>query len=242
MRRIQSLRTLTISTPPNVARAIEAAKPVCRAACWSRQVHRPTAVTANLGYLSGGTSMNLVPAEARAGLDIRLPIGVSVTDIVDSGLMSPPASIEMKVLVWRGPTTDGELFKLLIRNGAEIMHQAPVVNMRVGGSDTRLFRSRGIASAVYRLHTHNMGGPDEFVTIDDLRKVFYVHTLTAFDSSAISLARITSARNNIRNVATNSKLHRSSGRVVWLNGVSSRMAAGQSPSLRTGDLSSISRV
>ena len=143
-------------------------------------------MTANLGYLSGGTSMNLVPAEARAGLDIRLPIGVSVTDIVEriKVMVAGLPGVEMKVLVSHEPTCsdpDGELFKLLIRNGAEIMHQAPVVNMRVGGSDTRLFRSRGIASAVYGCTPHNMGGPDEFVTIDDLRKVFYVHTLTAFD-------------------------------------------------------------
>jgi len=26
-----------------------------------------------------------------------------------------------------------------------------------------------------------MGGPDEYVTLDDLRTVFQVHTLTAFD-------------------------------------------------------------
>jgi acetylornithine deacetylase/succinyl-diaminopimelate desuccinylase-like protein len=53
--------------------------------------------------------------------------------------------------------------------------------MRLGFSDARFYRYRGIPSVVYGPVPHNMGGPDEHVTLEDLRAVFYVHAMTAFD-------------------------------------------------------------
>ena len=36
-------------------------------------------------------------------------------------------------------------------------------------------------SVVYGPVPHNMGGPDEHVSVADLKAVFYVHAMTAFD-------------------------------------------------------------
>jgi succinyl-diaminopimelate desuccinylase len=56
-----------------------------------------------------------------------------------------------------------------------------VINMRVGFSDARFYRLHGVPSLVYGPTPHNMGGADEYVTLDDLFAVFYVHAMTAFD-------------------------------------------------------------
>ena len=56
-----------------------------------------------------------------------------------------------------------------------------VVNMRVGFSDARFYRLHGVPSLVYGPTPYNMGGADEYVTLDDLFAVFYVHAMTAFD-------------------------------------------------------------
>ena len=55
------------------------------------------------------------------------------------------------------------------------------MNLRPGFSDARFYRLRGVPSVVYGVASNNMGGADEFASIDDLRAVFAVHTLTAFD-------------------------------------------------------------
>ena len=65
---------------------------------------------------------------------------------------------------------------------AERVLGSPVaVNMRVGGSDSRWFRMAGLPTIVYGPTPHGMGGPDEYVEIDELDQVARVHALTAFD-------------------------------------------------------------
>jgi succinyl-diaminopimelate desuccinylase len=186
IQRVQTLCQLPINTPDEVQSAIQRASSISEPLAGAGETEVLTAITVNLGYLQGGSSPNLVPSAAKAGLDIRLPVGTSAHDIARSigDLLAPLAGVEHKIVVNHDPTysdPDGELFQLLVKNGAETIGTTPVVNMRVGGSDTRLFRSKGISSAVYGCSPHNMGGPDEFATLDDLYAVFRVHALTAFD-------------------------------------------------------------
>ena len=63
---------------------------------------------------------------------------------------------------------------------------SPVVNMRVGASDARLFRAAGIPTVVCGLTPHNLGGPGDFVDIDELVAVAKIHTLTALDFLAVT--------------------------------------------------------
>ncbi|MFZ3341879.1 MAG: peptidase dimerization domain-containing protein, partial [Terriglobales bacterium] len=183
---VQSLAKTQVNTPEIVARAIERARMVSEPLAGAGETEVLTSITVNLGFLEGGTSLNLVPAEASAALDIRLPVGTTVDDLIDriSQLLKPLPGVEFRVLVRHEPTysdPNGDLFKLLIKNGTDSTGAEPVVNMRVGASDTRIFRSAGIASAVYGCTPHNMGAPDEYVTLADLQTVFRVHALTAFD-------------------------------------------------------------
>ena len=59
--------------------------------------------------------------------------------------------------------------------------EAPVVNMRVGASDARLYRMFGVPSVVFGCTPFNMGGPDEHILVDELVAVAQVHALAAFD-------------------------------------------------------------
>jgi len=186
IQRVQTLSQLPVETPDKVRAAIQRASSISEPLAGAGETEILTAITVNLGYLQGGTSPNLVPSAAKAGLDIRLPVGTSANDIVRriEDLLAPLEGVEHKVVVRHDPTysdPDGELFQLLVKNGAETIGATPVVNMRVGASDTRLFRSQGISSAVYGCTPNNMGGPNEFATLEDLYAIFRVHTLTAFD-------------------------------------------------------------
>jgi acetylornithine deacetylase/succinyl-diaminopimelate desuccinylase-like protein len=63
----------------------------------------------------------------------------------------------------------------------EVLGDSCAVNMRVGGSDARLFRMAGLPTLVYGPTPHNMGGADEYVEIAELVAVARVHALTALD-------------------------------------------------------------
>ena len=76
---------------------------------------------------------------------------------------------------------DHELVRLIHANANSAADEEVAINLRPGFSDARFYRLRGVPSVVYGVAANNMGGADEYVTIEDLRAVFAVHTLTAFD-------------------------------------------------------------
>jgi acetylornithine deacetylase/succinyl-diaminopimelate desuccinylase-like protein len=53
--------------------------------------------------------------------------------------------------------------------------------MLVCGSDSRCYRPAGVPTVVLGLTPFNMGGPDEYVVVDELLAVAKIHTLTAYD-------------------------------------------------------------
>jgi acetylornithine deacetylase/succinyl-diaminopimelate desuccinylase-like protein len=53
--------------------------------------------------------------------------------------------------------------------------------MRVGGSDSRWYRMHDVPTVVFGPTPYNMGGPDEYVLVDEIHSVAKVHALAAFD-------------------------------------------------------------
>jgi succinyl-diaminopimelate desuccinylase len=183
---VAGLRALRVVPPPGVAEAIAAAKPISEKLAGAGEADVLGAVTVNLGRIEGGSSPNLVPALAEAALDIRLPAGVSAT-VAEAALTAALAGHEgvtFEVLRRFDPTvTDpaAEIVQTVRAAANQVLGRAPAVNMRVGGSDARLFRRAGIPTVVYGPTPFNMGGIDEHVLLDDLEVVARVHALAAFD-------------------------------------------------------------
>jgi acetylornithine deacetylase/succinyl-diaminopimelate desuccinylase-like protein len=61
----------------------------------------------------------------------------------------------------------------------EVLDRDVTANMRVGGSDARLWRRAGIPTVVAGLTPHNLGGPDEFFEVSELVPLAQVHALAA---------------------------------------------------------------
>lgn len=142
-------------------------------------------VTVNIGRIEGGTSTNLVPASARAGADLRLPVGVSAAaaERALAAALGRPG-IKYRVLRRFEPShTDpgSEIVRRCAAAAREVVGGQVAVNMRVGGSDARWFRMEGLPTVVYGPTPHGMGGPDEWVDLAELDQVARVHALTAFD-------------------------------------------------------------
>jgi acetylornithine deacetylase/succinyl-diaminopimelate desuccinylase-like protein len=183
--RLQALRDLRSAPPHSVVQAIAASRAISEPLAGAGESDILGRVTVNIGRVEGGTSTNLVPALARAGVDIRLPVGVpagTAEQALAQALDQP--GIGWRILRRFEPNhtdPDSELVRRCAAAAEEVTGAKIAVNMRVGGSDSRWFRMAGIPTVVYGPTPHGMGGPDEWVDVAELDHVARVHALTAFD-------------------------------------------------------------
>jgi succinyl-diaminopimelate desuccinylase len=183
---LSSLSALPFIAPAAVTHAIEAAKPVSEPLSGDGEARVLNSITVNVGSVAGGTSMNLVPASARAGVDIRLPAGVTIAQIEQAigEKLGAIEGVHWNALRRVEPSvTDpsSEIVAVTARAAQEVLGRPPAINMRVGGSDARIFRRIGIPTVVYGPTPFNMGGADENVLVEELEAVARVHALAAFD-------------------------------------------------------------
>ncbi len=180
------LTSLSFAAPAAVTDAIIAAKPVSEMLCGAGEADVLGGITVNIGWIEGGTSMNLVPASAKAGVDIRLPAGVTAArmEAAIAEALGPMEGVAWEVLRRVEPSVTDPASRIVAVTAAaarEIIDNAPALNMRVGGSDARLFRRFGVPTVVYGPTPFNMGGADENVLVEELEMVVRVHALASFD-------------------------------------------------------------
>jgi succinyl-diaminopimelate desuccinylase len=121
-------------------------------------------VKVTFGTIQGGRLSNLIADSAEATADIRLPVGVSVSE-VEAEIERVVASAGVVEYIsrryepsWTAP--DHELIQLLKHNSVECLGADPV-NMRVGASDARRYRAAGVPTVVCGLTPNSMGAADE---------------------------------------------------------------------------------
>lgn len=183
---IKRLETLPVDAPPSVTDAILKALPISEPLSGAGEAETLRRVTVNIGTISGGVSPNLVPASARAEIDIRVPVGITTQTLIEKvhEWLGPMEGVTWHVTRRFEPSyTDPshEIVQGVSRAAAEVLARPPAINMRVGASDSRWYRMHGVPTVVYGLTPFNMGGPDEYVLVDELVAVAKVHTLAAVD-------------------------------------------------------------
>lgn len=184
--RLKDLEELPFQAPPVVSDAISRARAISEPLSGAGESETLSRVTVNIGTIEGGTSPNLVPTHAIARADIRLPVGVNCDQLSASldAWLSPLDGVSWKAIRRFEPSfTDPghEIVKRTAAVAAEVLGEAPAVNMRVGGSDSRWYRMFGVPTVVLGLTPFNMGGADEYVLVDELKAVAKIHTLVAYD-------------------------------------------------------------
>lgn len=183
---ITTLRDVAVPTPPAIAEAITRAAPISERLAGAGESQVLRAITVNIGMIEAGISPNLVPASARARGDIRLPVGISCVEaerLLHQALDALPG-ISWRVLRRSEPShTDPshEVVRRVVQAAAEVRGTAPAINMRVGGSDARLFRADGLPTVVYGPTPFGMGGADEYVLVDELAVVAETYALAVWD-------------------------------------------------------------
>jgi len=183
---LKKLEDVPFQAPPVVTQAIANAKAISESLSGAGESETLQRVTVNIGTIEGGTSPNLVPTQALARADIRLPVGIT-TDVLVAKLdewLGPLEGVTWRAIRRFEPSftpPDHEIIRRTAQVAGEVLGTPAAVNMRVGGSDSRWYRPAGVPTVVLGLTPFNMGGADEYVLVDELVAVAKIHTLTAFD-------------------------------------------------------------
>ena len=75
--RVKQLEQIRVDAPAAVTDAIARAKAISEPLSGLGESETLQRITVNIGTITGGVSPNLVPTQAKASLDIRLPVGVT---------------------------------------------------------------------------------------------------------------------------------------------------------------------
>jgi succinyl-diaminopimelate desuccinylase len=142
--------------------------------------------TLNIGRMTGGLKMNVLPSECRVEADIRLPVGMTrdemrpvITDILSRfpeatwEELSPPQDAPN----WSDP--DGEMMQILQDTVVDLGRRRPVPVITLGATDTRLWRYNGVPAYIYGASPETMAAADENVLVEDYLHILKTHVLSA---------------------------------------------------------------
>lgn len=141
--------------------------------------------TVNVGRFEGGAKINMVAAEARAQIDVRLPIGGEPQAVVRAAerIVAAHSGALLDVLNQSAPTFSNpgdRIFDSVRAAASEVRGSEPTVCVAAPATDARLWRSRGVPAAIYGPRPYRVGGGDEHIAIDELEIVCATHVLAAW--------------------------------------------------------------
>ena len=179
-----AMASMDCPVPADVLAAMREAQPVSEPISGAGEFNTLSRVTVNVGTVSGGIAVNIIPDSAVARLDFRFPPGLTLAAMqAEIGRrMGGHPEVGWKVLSSHEPNVTepgSEIVQAVLRHARSGSDGPVVANMRPGFSDSRFYRAAGIPAVVYGPAPNNMGAADEYVLLDDLRAVFRVHVLAA---------------------------------------------------------------
>jgi len=142
--------------------------------------------TLNIGRMSGGLKVNVLPSACRLEADIRLPVGMAKEQVrpAIAGILArfPEASWEElsppdDVPNWSDP--DGEMMQIIQDVVVAFGRRRPVPVITLGATDTRLWRYHRVPAYVYGASPETMAAADENVLIEDYLHILKTHVLAA---------------------------------------------------------------
>ena len=142
----------------------------------------------SVGTLTGGGQVNLIPSEAMAEVDLRLPPGLGTseveTEVRRRVARAGRGRVEVEAFNRCDPyvTPPGSpLVGLVLANAQTINDRKVLPVVRLGYTDGRFFRREGIPTVVYGPAVSGMGGPDEHVETADVLEIALAHAGAVVD-------------------------------------------------------------
>ena len=142
----------------------------------------------NVGMMSGGKKINIVPSSAEAIVDIRILPGMTHETVMEEIKKilkdSKIQGISFEIMLKADSSYQNidnpfvNFMKTTVSKGINI---EPTLIMIPGFTDARFFRAKGIPTVIYGCGGENIHGVDEFVTVDNLISTTKTYALTAMN-------------------------------------------------------------
>ena len=143
-------------------------------------------LTVNIGTFNGGVKVNMIPSECVIEADIRFPIGVEQSTVMEriGEILQAYPQVSMEELLFNPPnwcSPEHEMMDILKSNVEALRGFRPAPVSSLGGTDARLWRYQDIPAFVYGPYPSGMGSADEHVDVEDFFHVLRTHLLSAYD-------------------------------------------------------------
>ena len=141
----------------------------------------------NVGIISGGIKINILPGECEAHVDVRVPLGVTPEQVAErvEGVLRKYSEEYQVELINSFPANytspSSEILQILKRNAAAITKKEPHLWFTYTCTDARFFRERNIPVGMVGPAVYNMGGPNEYIYADEYIDVIKIHSNAIVD-------------------------------------------------------------
>lgn len=171
---------------PNQAQALKNSREIATRAVGERGADAVDHLTANVGIITGGTKINMVPDYCEAQVDMRLPIGIDHGEIEDavsrliteSGVQGVDA-----VFQWQSDANyteyDADIVRVFHKNAEQIWGHRVLPAYQWASSDAKYYRMLGIPTIQFGpanlagIHAYN-----EDVDIEDVLRSAEIYMLS----------------------------------------------------------------
>jgi succinyl-diaminopimelate desuccinylase len=183
---LEEITKIPATPPGNIERTIEQAAAAVDEAMGVGAAAIVPKVTLNIGMMTGGLKVNMIPGQCRIEADIRLPLGVDKETVMRevNKIVARYPGVALEEINFNPPSycdPYGEMVEILQSNAQQLSGVKPVPIVSLGGTDARLWRYRNIPAYVYGPPPTGMGSYDEHVTVSDFMQVVRTHVLSAYD-------------------------------------------------------------
>jgi len=187
IRELRSIIKMAANPPADIRPVVFASKRIAEQLIGKKEIGRILQTpTLNIGLISGGTKINMVPDSCTIDIDIRLPIGLQAEKVLRKArTIAGKYDGKVTVISQSSPnytSPNQEIVKALSRNVHEITSRKPRVFVQWATSDARYLRARGIPTAHYGpAHLEGIHGFNEKVKAGDVVAAAKVYVGTAID-------------------------------------------------------------
>ncbi len=181
---LETLNEIPVNYPENLLHAINQGRAEAEKALGSGGADVMSRLSVNIGAITGGVKINVIPRTCSFEVDLRLPPGLSREDVLPrvQALLNKYPGASYEEIRYDGPLwspPDGEMIEIMRRN-SNLLGIDPKPIISLGGSDLKFWRAKNISSYYYGPMNHGMGTVDEYVEVDELIHVVKVHLLSAY--------------------------------------------------------------
>jgi succinyl-diaminopimelate desuccinylase len=186
IRDLEAIAGESFTPPGRIAEALAAGAAATDRAMGPGAAANAQRLTLNIGTISGGLKVNMIPGLCSFEADFRLPVGAAKEDVLARirPILAQVPEATMEEINFTEPAACDpfhEMVGLIRGNARSVTGIDPAPILSLGGTDARLWRQRGIPAFVYGPHPTGMGGRDEHVDIEEFMSIVKVHVLSAYD-------------------------------------------------------------